>query len=222
MFYISRGRVADVLSSYDTHVWGLEKTYSQDQVGAVSLLARMEFAGIDVGNRWADVAEHIAARGADTVSPFLTLQYLYALARTARPEAAALMQAIETRAQTPAHDRAAWADVAFSTARAIVAHAAGAFDLALREMDQSLPRMTEIGGSHAQRDPFEQIKLDALIRAGRASAAQQVLEMRRTYDSDGVPLNRALARVYTAVGLPEQARAAENRASASEALAHRA
>jgi hypothetical protein len=48
------------------------------------------------------------------------------------------------------------------------------------------------------------------------------MEMRRTYDSDGVPLNRALARVYTAVGLPEQARAAENRASASEALAHRA
>ena len=29
-----------------------------------------------------DVADHVAARGADTVSPFLTLQYLYALART--------------------------------------------------------------------------------------------------------------------------------------------
>jgi hypothetical protein len=62
-----------VVKAYDTHVWGLAKDYSQDQVGAASLLARMEFAGIDVGDRWADVADHVAKRGVDTVSPFLTL-----------------------------------------------------------------------------------------------------------------------------------------------------
>lgn len=68
-----------------------------------------------------------------------------------------------------------------------------------------MPRMAEIGGSHAQRDLFEQIHLDALIKAGRASAAQQVLEMRRSYDPDGVPLNRLLAEVYEKVGLPGEA-----------------
>ncbi len=213
LFYLSRGRVADVLASYDAHVWGVEKTYSQDQVGAVSLLARMEFAGVDVGPRWDDVADHIAARGADTVQPFLTLQYLYALARTRRPEAGAMMRAIEERAATPAHDQTAWADVALPAARAITAHAAGDYDACSRLMDMALPRMAETGGSHAQRDLFEQIKLDALIRAGRASAAQQVLEMRRTFDHDGVPLNRALAQIYRQVGLPDQARAAEARAA---------
>jgi len=215
LFYISRGRVADVLRSYDEHVWGRAKTYSQDQAGAASLLARMEFAGIDVGDRWQDVAEHVAVRGADTVSPFLTLQYLFALARAGRPEAAVLMQAIADRAGAPAHDRVAWAEVALPAARAIMAHRAGDYDAAIRLMGQALPRMAETGGSHAQRDLFEQIHLDALIQAGRVSAAQQVLEMRRSYDLDGVPVNRALAQVYEAVGLPEQSRIAAARVSAT-------
>ncbi len=217
LFYISRGRDADALRSYDENVWGLAKTYSQDQVGAASLLARLEFAGIDVGDRWADVADHVACRGADTVNPFLTLQYLLALARTQRAEADSLMAAIRDRAAQPGHDQAAWAEVALPAAEGILAHQRGEFDLAVVRLAQSLPRMAEIGGSHAQRDLFEQIHLDALIRAGRASAAQQVLEMRRMYDPDGVALNRALARVYTEAGLPLLSATARARADQTQA-----
>lgn len=212
LFYISTGRTDDLLKAYDTHVWGLAKDYSQDQVGAVSLLARMEFAGINVGDRWNDVADHIAKRGADTVSPFLTLQYLYALGRTGRPEAEALLHAIEARAEdTTQHDHAAWRDVALWAAHGIAAHAAGDDDDAIRFLSKALPRLAETGGSHAQRDLFEQIHLDALIRSGRSSRAQQVLEMRRSYDPDGVPLNRMLADAYDKSGLPEQANIARKR-----------
>jgi hypothetical protein len=213
LFYLSRWRVDDALRVYDTHVWGLEKAYSQDQVGAVSLLARLELAGVDVGERWTDVAGHIAARGADTVNPFLTLQYLYALARTAQPEADALMAAIRARAATPAHDRTAWAEVALPAAEGIMASLRGDAATAVARLGTALPRLTEIGGSHAQRDLFEQIHLDALIRAGRTSAAQQVLELRRGYDPDGVPINRALARIYAGAGLSALAAQAEGRAT---------
>jgi predicted Zn-dependent protease len=72
--------------------------------------------------------------------------------------------------------------------------------------------MAEIGGSHAQRDLFEQVHLDALMQTDRLAQAQQVLEMRRTFDPDGVPLNRMLADVYKKTGLPELAEAALNRA----------
>lgn len=214
LFYLSLGRHDDVRTAYDTHVWGLAKDYSQDQVGATSLLARMEFAGVDVGDRWEDVANHIALRGADTVSPFLTLQYLYALARTNRPEAATLMQAIRARAEdTAEHDHIAWRDVALPAAMAIMAHATSDWDTAISQMARALPRMSECGGSHAQRDLFEQIHLDALVRDGRASAAQQVLEMRRTYDPDGVPLNLLLGEVYAKSGLPTLADEARARAA---------
>jgi hypothetical protein len=39
---------AEVLRLYDTQVWGVVKEYSQDQINAVSLLARLELAGVDV------------------------------------------------------------------------------------------------------------------------------------------------------------------------------
>lgn len=214
LFYISAGRTDDVLAAYDAHVWGQNKDYSQDQVGAVSLLARIEFAGIDVGNRWQDVADHIAKRGADTVSPFLTLQYLYALGRTHRTEGETLLKAIEARAEDETkHDCQAWRDVALWAAHGIAAHAAEDYDDCIRFLGKALPRLAECGGSHAQRDLFEQIHLDALIRAGRSSQAQQVLEMRRTFDPDGIPLNTMLAGIYDKSGLPDQAAAARARVS---------
>ncbi|MEL6451898.1 MAG: tetratricopeptide repeat protein [Pseudomonadota bacterium] len=214
LFYISSGRTDALLAAYDTHVWGLSKDYSQDQVGAVSLLARMEFAGVHVGDRWADVANHVAKRGADTTSPFLTLQYLYALGRTGRPEGEALLHAIEERAADDGqHDHAVWRDVTLWAAHGIAAHAAKDYEDCIRFLGKALPRLAEGGGSHAQRDLFEQIHLDALIRAGRTSQAQQVLEMRRTFDPDGVPLNLMLAEVYDKSGLPAQAEVARARVS---------
>jgi tetratricopeptide (TPR) repeat protein len=218
LFYLSQGRHDDVRRAYDTHIWGLAKDYSQDQVGAVSLLARMEFAGVSVENRWADVADHIALRGQDTVNAFLTLQYLYALGRTAKPEVHILMDAIEARAaDTRQHDHIAWAEVALPAARGIIAHSKGDWATAITQLGQALPRMAECGGSHAQRDLFEQIHLDALVQDGRASAAQQVLEMRRTYDPDGVPLNMLLGDIYDKTGLPEQAAKARARAENTRA-----
>lgn len=213
LFYLSQGRHDDVRRAFDTHIWGLEKDYSQDQVGAVSLLARMEFAGVDIGDRWDDVADHIALRGRDTVNAFLTLQYLYALGRRGRCEAQTLMAAIEERAaDSTRHDHTAWAEVALPAAQGILAHTKGEWSDAIRKLGRALPRMAECGGSHAQRDLFEQIHLDALVRDGRASAAQQVLEMRRTYDPDGVPLNLLLGDIYDQSGLPDQAVKARARA----------
>ncbi len=217
LFYLSQGRGEAVLAAYDAHVWGgADKSFSQDQVGAVSLLARAEMAGIDVGERWAEVAERIARRGVDVEQPFLALQYLYALVRAERVEAPALLAAIRQRAASaPGFAHAAWADAALPAAEGLAAHLAGVHPKAVAELGAALPRLAEIGGSHAQRDLFEQIWLAALIADGRWSAAQDVLERRRTYDPDGVPLNRQLASVYDALGLPAQAAEARGRAEAA-------
>ena len=91
LFYLSQGRFTEALAAYDDHCWGVFKEYSQDQIGAISLLARFEMVGIDVGERWQDLGRYLKARQADTVLPFLTLQYLYGLARAGLPEGAALL-----------------------------------------------------------------------------------------------------------------------------------
>jgi tetratricopeptide (TPR) repeat protein len=218
LFDLSRGRFAHALEIYDRHCWGVAKEYSQDQVGAVSLLARIELAGVDVGRRWQELADYLAARAQDTVQPFLTLQYLYGLARAERAEARSLLQAVRQRADSaPAHARDVWRDVALPASEGLHAYARRDYDWAWRELSRAMPRMIEVGGSHAQRDFFEQILLDAAIESGRFAAAQQMLEVRRATDPLGVPVNAALGRVYAELGLAGLAHEARERAAAARA-----
>lgn len=193
LFHISQGDEQAVFDAYDRHVWGVEPDYSQDQVNAISLLARMEVAGMDVGGRWEDVASHMRGRARDTIQPFLTLQYLYGLARAERAEADELMRAVEEKAATStAFDRVVWQEVALPGARGVLAHARRDYSAAAKWLGVANPRMIEIGGSHAQRDLFGQLLLDAHLKLGNWAIAKQMLEMRRTWDPDGVPVNRAL------------------------------
>ena len=215
LFYISEGRFEDAVQIYDAHVWNRDRQYSQDQVGAVSLLARLELAGFPVDGRWHGLADYLKDRHSDVVEPFLTLQYLYGLARAGRPEAAKLQAAIERRASVVTDEGGVWQDVARPVAQAIMAQAHGDHERCVRLLGPALGRMLEIGGSHAQRDLFHQLYLDSLIKSGSDSAAQQLLEQRRSYEPNGVPLNRALAAVYARLGLPVQATVAANRATRS-------
>lgn len=212
LFSISLGDHDTVRAMYDEHCWSQEKSYSQDQIGAVSLLARMEMAGIDTGNRWDELADWLKVRHADTVNAFLTLQYLYGLARAGRAEARQLMEAIGNKAAAAADfEKTAWAEVALPAARGILAHIEGRHGEATRDLAAALPRMAEVGGSHAQRDLFEQILLDAHLKAGNLVQAQQMLEMRRIYDPCGMPLNRTLASVYRGLCLEDEAVEADQR-----------
>jgi tetratricopeptide (TPR) repeat protein len=167
LFALALGDHEEVLQLYDGRIWGVAKEYSQDQVNAVSLLARLELAGVDVGERWQDVANYLAPRQHDHVLPFLDVQYLYGLARAGRPEAQSLMRNIEAHAaQAPAHSRAVWRQVAVPAARGLHAHACGDWAMAAEQLGLALPNLEQIGGSHAQRDLFVRVHRDALARRG--------------------------------------------------------
>ncbi len=213
LFHLSRGDVSRVLEIYDTQVWTHSRDYSQDQVGAVSLLARLELAGYLVGERWAELAPYLAVRAGDVVQPFLSVQYAYGLARAGRAEADELLSAIAAAAENgPTHRRLVWRDAALPLARGLVALARGDAAAALPLLTDAVPRLARLGGSHAQRDLFAQFLLDAQIKAGVWVEAQQALELRRAVDPDNVPLNRALADLYRRLGLLSLAEQAQARA----------
>ncbi len=180
LFHLDRDDHARALEVYDTRVWGRLKEYSQDQVNAVSLLARLELRGVDVGSRWNDVATYLAPRTDEHVDPFLDLHYLYGLAKAGRDaEAAKLMTGIVVHAaKVKPVQQVMWQQVAAPAARALIAHVLGQFDQSADLLGQVLPNMHRIGGSHAQRDLFEQIHLDALIRAGRIEPARAIVDRR--------------------------------------------
>lgn len=201
LFLISDGALEDALTLYDTQVWGVEKSYSQDQIGAVSLLARLEWAGADVGPRWQELATWLLARTSDTVQPFLSLQYLLGLALAGRPESRSLMAAIEAEA-AQVQALPVWRTVALPVAEAILAFAGGEYARCADLLRPALPHIASVGGSHAQRDLFEQLLLEALLRAGNWRDARQMIDARLALDVDSLPLAAKRAACENGVYTP--------------------
>jgi tetratricopeptide (TPR) repeat protein len=180
LFHLDFGDARRVRQIHDEFVWGLDKTYSQDQASSASLLWRMELRGIDVGNRWADLADHVAGRTGEHVQPFLDLHYLYALARAGRDgKVQDMLASLTDHAEAvPELVRTAWVEVAVPAARGLAAHARGDYEGAYVDLAAATPRLQEIGGSHAQRDLFVQTWLDTLLRTNRGGEAVEMLEAR--------------------------------------------
>ncbi|MGB0853218.1 MAG: tetratricopeptide repeat protein, partial [Pikeienuella sp.] len=206
LFAISQGDYASALAAHDEHITGIQPDYSQDQINEISLLARLEMVGCDVGDRWIGLAERLAARSGDFVTPFLTMQYLYALARAGRGEADDLLANLRDLV-APEWSAAIWRNMAMPACEGLAAHARGDYAQAADALGRAIPLLWQGGGSHAQRDVFHQIHLDALIRAGCYGEAQQNLMGRLSFEPASVPNNRALAGVYEALGLPQEAAA---------------
>jgi hypothetical protein len=120
-------QLGEVLRLYDQQVWGVAKDDSHDQINAVSLLARLQLAGVDVGGRRLDLAVYLAPRVADHVLAFLDLQYLNGLARAGRAEADVLYASMRRHAERDP----AWRAVALPAAAGGLAHARGDYALAV-------------------------------------------------------------------------------------------
>lgn len=207
LFHIDRDETAEALALFDGRVWGVWKEFSQDQVNAISLLLRLELRGVDVGARWQDVAAYLKGRTEEHVSPFLDLHYIYGLARGGeRHLVTEMLASMESHAEeAPPFVHHTWQAAAIPAAYGMVAHARGDWTTAVDELARALPHLQGIGGSHAQRDLFEQVYLDALLRAGWNDRALALLKQ-RDRNRDRVPaIKRDLAEVSQRLGHAEAA-----------------
>ena len=95
-----------------------------------------------------------------------------------------------------------WQQVALPAAEGLLAHAWGDWATAARQLGTALPRLVEIGGSHAQRDLFHQLWVDALQKNGQWAAVQNVLQPVVNGQPESVRLKRQMGVVNGALGLP--------------------
>lgn len=168
LFALELDDPSDALRLFDERVWGVRRQHCQDQINAISLLARLEMHSVDVGERWDDVAGQVKPRIADGISPFLDLHYLYALARAGRDEEAnALRDALQARS---AHDHSP----AGALASGLVAHARGQWRDAALAIGQVRKSLLALGGSQIQRALFEGLFRDSLARSRNPEPALKV------------------------------------------------
>ncbi|OUL34862.1 tetratricopeptide repeat protein 38 family protein [Nostoc sp. T09] len=172
LYYLEQGNANKVLALYDSHVWGRAQKYSpKDQVGAIALLLRLELRGFDVGNRWQKLSAYLLPRLHEHALPFQDLHYIYALARAERTDWLEQMWlSIQQHALTVnPFLRQHWTEITIPCAKGMVAHANGDWSEAVAKLQPVLPRLSQIGGSHAQRVLFEQVYRDALLRIQKQS-----------------------------------------------------
>ncbi|NWG92067.1 MAG: tetratricopeptide repeat protein [Parvularculaceae bacterium] len=173
LFRIALGRLDEALSIYDARLWGAWPEFPQEQIGAVSMLWRLEMRGVDVGDRWTPVVEQVRRRAGEHILPFHDLHYLYALARAGEPGETEAFLASLSRSAEAAGDayREFWRDTGLPAAYAVRAYANDDFSAAAEHFARALPQLERIGGSHAQRHLFVEAFERASARAGRSAEA---------------------------------------------------
>ena len=163
LFYLARDEPERALALFDERVWGVRKTCVQDQVNAVSLLARLEQHGVDVGQRWLDVAAHVRPRIFDRQNAFLDLHFAYALARAGEDVAVAkLLGGLADHAAGTTST--VWREIALPAARGLVAHARAQWRSAATWLGPLAGRLHLLGGSTAQQVWFERMRAQALMQ----------------------------------------------------------
>ena len=176
LFHLDRDEPHKALAIWDDHLWGRWPDFAQEQIGAISMLWRLELRGIDVGDRWQAAAARVAARADEHLWPFHDLHYVHALARygdTIRLDR--FLHTLDRKAEAAG---GVWSAVTRPMAQAIAAAAQGRSAAAAAGMERLLPELHLIGGSHAQRDVFVQAWIDAALRAGEGERLRDTLSAR--------------------------------------------
>jgi tetratricopeptide (TPR) repeat protein len=196
LFMLEHGDHAAVLELYDTRFRNLAAPLTVaapdvyiDVQNAASMLFRLQRLGVEVGNRWEELADKAEARIGDCQSAFTLPHWLMALTATGRTAAAQRM--IESmrafasgRGTVPAIVR----DYVLPIAEAQLAHAAGRHTEAVALMRPAIGGMYRLGGSHTQQDVLEQLFVDAALKAG--SAADIRLAVERVAGRRAIPPER--------------------------------
>jgi tetratricopeptide (TPR) repeat protein len=184
MFLLERDDTDGVLDLYDRNYRNHASPLTQaqpdvyiDVQNAASMLFRLGRHGVDVGNRWVELADKAEARIGDCLSAFTLPHWMMALAATGREDAARrMLEGMRDFAQQPGITAALVGGIALPISRAILAHGQGQHGEAVAVMRPVLGEMYRLGGSHAQQDVLEQVFLDAALKAGATEDARLLLE----------------------------------------------
>ncbi|MBT9288133.1 tetratricopeptide repeat protein [Prosthecodimorpha staleyi] len=178
LMHLEAGAVDKVLALYDTGIRAERTDDYRDIANAASLLARLELDGVDVGDRWEEVGAIAARRVEDRQLVFADLHYLLALLRSGRRDAAGRLAQAVGQGDAGEYDGAVARLIGVPAARGLIAWQDGDPAEAARLLNAAHDDMVLVGGSNAQRDIFEQIRIECLIAAGRLDEAAAAAERR--------------------------------------------
>jgi tetratricopeptide (TPR) repeat protein len=175
LFKISQARFDEALDLFDREVYPQSSTFYLDVQNGASLLARLEFQGVDVGlARWERLAQASLRNATQSTIWFTSMHHVMALMRSGR------VSAVQSTFDY-------LSSVGMKSTQAALAHklaqAGAAFYQdkpreALERMLAARQRHGELGASYAQQDIYDQIMVMAALQLGDLPRVRQLLKAR--------------------------------------------
>jgi tetratricopeptide (TPR) repeat protein len=213
LYHFELGAFDAVLDLYDRKVRPAKNWEYLDLCNAAALLLRLELEGIDVGDRWGEVGRAAADRTADHLLAFADVHYAIALA-AAGNAATTFVDGLAAYSTEPADSQAEVMRICGrALAEAVVAARRREFGRVVELIQPIRPAIKALGGSHAQRDLFEQILINAAVGDGRLPLARALLSERVYRRSRSALSWKAYAGVLDTLGEPAGAAAARTAAA---------
>ena len=181
LMHLDQGDIETVLALYDSEIRSDKTDDYRDISNATSLLSRLELEGVNVGDRWDELADISEKRTEDGCLIFADMHYMLALIGGSRDEAIQRMLGRlhhDARSGTTEKDTR-MANPGIAAMAGLEALGESDFRKAFLNLAHARPLMQRAGGSHAQRDVFERLTIDAGIRAGFLDEAEAMLTDRK-------------------------------------------
>jgi tetratricopeptide (TPR) repeat protein len=183
LFHLEQREFDAVLDLYDQRFRNLASPLNQavpdlyiDVQNAASMLFRLERQGVDVGDRWIEIADKAEPRIGDCLSAFTQPHWMMALAATGRDDAARrMLDAMCVFGLGSGAVAQVVGTIALPVSNAVLAHRRGDHDRAVDLMKPILHEMHCLGASHAQQDVLEQLFLDSAVKANRGDDVRLML-----------------------------------------------
>jgi tetratricopeptide (TPR) repeat protein len=203
LFHYEQREYDEVLALYDQRFRNLNSPLTQSQPdfiidvqNAASMLFRLERQGVQVGDRWIEIADKAEQRIGDCLSPFTLPHWMMALAASNRENVARrMLDAMRAYAEGGQSNALVVKEVALPMAQAVLAHRRGEYSSALALMRPVIAQTQRMGGSHAQHDVLRQLFLDCAVLAEQPDDVRLVLDLAAGYP---VPLDRRVGYAQAA------------------------
>ncbi len=188
--HLDLGQQQEALALYDGPVRGQRSMVAVDMVDASALLWRMQLVGVDVGDRWEELADGWERHADGTLYPFNDWHAAMAYLGAGRASQMAGLRARLRLAAMGDNEVAAWAGkIAMPLIEGFAAFHRGEYETAVTVLHPLRFVAHQQGGSHAQRDIIDWTMTEAAIRGGMRELATSFANERVALKAHS-PLNR--------------------------------
>ncbi|GAB4529222.1 MAG: tetratricopeptide repeat protein [Roseibium sp.] len=179
LMYLDQGDSDKALALYDADIRKDRTDDYRDISNAASLLVRLELEGVNVGSRWDELALLSDKRAEDGCNVFADLHYLLALLNGGRRMGTErLLNGLKQRARSETDLGRIAAEAGLPTGLGLEQYRKGNYASAFSLLTSARDNLHLVGGSHAQRDVFERITIEAALRAGLPDDAERLIKSR--------------------------------------------